>query len=235
MYLKTPFRDIAKWDIKIFSLLQNNSFINGLLNKELMATEQQLLVPLDVYLKVGLHIGTKYKTKYMEPFIYKIRPDGLSVMNVQKIDERIGIAAKFLSQFEPKDILVVCRRENGQKAVRLFSKITGIRSFAGRYPPGILTNSALDTFSEAKIMLITDPWPDKNAIRDAVRVGIPVIGLCDTNNEANYLDLVVPMNNKGKKSLALLFFILSKEYLKSKEIIKDDSEFKYTLDDFTPD
>jgi len=200
-----------------------------------MAEEQQLLVPLDVYLKVGLHIGTKYKTKYMEPFIYKIRPDGLAVMNVQKIDERIGIAAKFLSYYEPNDILIICRRENGQRAAKLFSKITGIKSFAGRYPPGILTNSRLDTFREAKIVLITDPWPDKNAIRDAVRVGIPVVGLCDTNNEANYLDLVVPMNNKGKKSLALFFFILAKEYLKSKGIIKKDSEFKYTLDDFTPD
>ncbi|MBI2668129.1 30S ribosomal protein S2 [Candidatus Woesearchaeota archaeon] len=200
-----------------------------------MANEQQLLVPLDLYLKVGLHIGTRYKTKYMEPFIYKIRPDGLAVMNIQRIDERIGIASKFLSRYEPNDILIVCRRENGEKAVRLFSKITGIRSFAGRYPPGVLTNSSLETFTEAKIVLVTDPYPDKNAIRDAVRVGIPVISLCDTNNEANYIDLVVPMNNKGKKSLALLFFILAKEYLKSKDIIKKDSEFKYVLEDFTPD
>jgi|TARA_Y100000310_G_scaffold345794_1_gene470041 small subunit ribosomal protein S2 len=200
-----------------------------------MAEDKQLLVPLDMYLKVGLHIGTKYKTKYMEPFIYKIRPDGLAVMNVQKIDERIGLAAKFLSHYDPSEILIVCRRENGQKAVKLFSKITGIRSFAGRYPPGILTNSNLETFTEAKIMLITDPWPDKNAIKDAVRSGIPVVGLCDTNNEANYLDLMVPMNNKGRKSLALFFYILAKEYQKLKGKIKNDSDFKYTLDDFTPD
>jgi|TARA_B100002003_G_C13870416_1_gene425615 small subunit ribosomal protein S2 len=200
-----------------------------------MAEDKQLLVPLDMYLKVGLHIGTKYKTKYMEPFIYKIRPDGLAVMNVQKIDERIGLASKFLSHYDPSEILIVCRRENGQKAVKLFSKITGIRSFAGRYPPGILTNSNLETFTEAKIILITDPWPDKNAIKDAVRSGIPVVGLCDTNNEANYLDLMVPMNNKGRKSLALFFYILAKEYQKLKGKIEKDSDFKYTLDDFTPD
>ena len=97
--------------------------------------EQTYLVPLDEYLKVGLHIGTKFRTKYMENFIYKIRSDGLAVLNVQKIDERIGVAAKFLSQYNPEDIIIVCRRENGWKAVKAFGKATGIRIFPGRYPP----------------------------------------------------------------------------------------------------
>ena len=135
-----------------------------------MAEQEQsnFLVPLDEYLKVGLHIGTKFRTKYMEPFIYKIRPDGLAVLNVQKINERIGLAAKFLAQYKPEDILIIGRRENGWKAIKLFSQITGIRAFAGRYPPGILTNTNLDNFIEAKIVLVTDPWPDKNVVRDAV-------------------------------------------------------------------
>lgn len=194
--------------------------------------EQTYLVPLDEYLKVGLHIGTKFRTKYMENFIYKIRSDGLAVLNVQKIDERIGVAAKFLSQYNPEDIIIVCRRENGWKAVKAFGKATGIRIFPGRYPPGILTNPQLEEFMEAKILLAADPWPDKNAVRDAVRIGMPVIGLCDTNNESNYIDLVVPCNNKGKKSLGLLFYILAKEYLKHRGTIKEDSEFKYKMDDF---
>ncbi|HLD02715.1 MAG TPA: 30S ribosomal protein S2 [Candidatus Nanoarchaeia archaeon] len=194
--------------------------------------EQTYLVPLDEYLKVGLHIGTKFRTKYMENFIYKIRSDGLAVLNVQKIDERIGVAAKFLSQYNPEDIIIVCRRENGWKAVKAFGKATGIRIFPGRYPPGILTNPQLEEFMEAKILLAADPWPDKNAVRDAVRIGMPVIGLCDTNNESNYIDLVVPCNNKGKKSLGLLFYILAKEYLKNRGTIKDDSEVKFKMDDF---
>ena len=196
---------------------------------------EQFLIPVEQYLKVGLHIGTKFRTKYMEPFIYKIRPDGLAVLNVQKVDERIGIAAKFMAQYAPENILIICRRENGWKAVRLFSKLTGIRAFAGRYPPGLLTNPKLDDFIEAKLILVTDPWPDKNAIHDAVMIGIPVIALCDTNNTANDLDLVVPCNNKGKKSLALLFWGLTKEYLKIKGIIKKDDELKATPDDFSPD
>ncbi len=197
--------------------------------------EQKLLVPLDQYLKVGIHIGTKYKTKYMEPFIYKIRSDGLAVLNVQKINDRIAIAAKFLSQYEPEDILVVCRRENGQRAAKMFAKATGIKALVGRYPPGILTNPNLDTFTEKKLMLAVDPWPDKNAMKDAARVGIPVIALCDTNNEANDIDLVVPCNNKGKKSLALFFWIMAREYLKSRGLIKKDSDFKYKIEDFAED
>ncbi len=197
-----------------------------------MAETETYLVPLDKYLKAGLHIGTKFRTKYMEPFIYKIRPDGLAVLNMQLIDKRITIAAKFLAQYEPHDIIIVGRRENGWKAIKAFSKVTGIRCFAGRYPPGILTNTGLEEYTEAKIMLVADPWPDKNAMLDAIKVGMPVIALCDTNNESNFIDLVVPCNNKGKKSLGLFFYILAKEYLKNKKLIKNDEEFKYPLEDF---
>ena len=169
----------------------------------------------------------------MEQFIYKTRPDGLSILNLQKIDERIGISASFLSQYAPEDILIVSRRENGWKPVRLFGKVTGAKTISGRYPPGMLTNPSLDMYSEAKIMLSTDSWPDRNAIIDANKIGIPVMALCDTNNQSNNIDLVIPCNNKGKKSLGLFFFILAKEYLKKRGLIKDDSEFKDTVEDFT--
>ncbi|MFH1065549.1 MAG: 30S ribosomal protein S2 [Nanoarchaeota archaeon] len=197
--------------------------------------EEQLLIPLDTYLKVGLHIGTKFRTKYMEPFIYKVRPDGLAVMNVKKISERIELAGRMLSQYEPKDILVVCRRENGWKPVELFSKITGVTAIMGRYKPGLLTNPALEDFSETKLILTVDPWPDKNAVTDAVETGVPVIALCDTNNEATFVDLVVPCNNKGKKSIALVFWLLTKEYLRNRGKLKEGEDIKESLDDFTPE
>ena len=195
--------------------------------------ETDLLVPLDTYLKVGLHIGTKFRSKYMENFIYKIRQDGLAVLNVEKINERLGVAARFISQYEPEDILIACRRDNSHKAVKKFVELTGVKAFLGRYPPGTLTNPELKTFTEAKLLIVCDPWPDKNAIRDAYKVGIPVIAFCDTNNESNYIDLVVPCNNKGKKSLALVFLILAREYLKNRGKIKKDSDFKGKLEDFS--
>lgn len=198
-----------------------------------MAEDKKLLVPSDQYLKSGMHIGTKFKTKYMEKFIYKTRPDGLSVLNLEKIDERIGVAAKFLAQYAPEDILVVSRRENGWKAVKLFGKLTGAKVFGGRYPPGTLTNPELDSFMEAKVLLVTDAWPDRNAVKDAVNSGMPVIALCDTNNQSNNLDLVIPCNNKGKKSLGLFFYILTREYLRNKGILKPDEELKEKVEDFT--
>lgn len=184
-------------------------------------TEEKFLVPTKQYLKTGIHIGTKFRTKYMEPFIYKTRSDGLSVLNLQKIDERIGIAAKFLANYAPEDILVVSRRENGWKAVNKFGEVTGIKVIAGRYPPGILTNPNLNTFMEVKIMIVTDAWPDRNAVNDAMRIGIPIIALCDTNNQANRVDLVVPCNNKGRNSLGLLFYILAREYVINRKLAKD--------------
>ncbi len=196
-------------------------------------TSAQFLVQQDMYLKSGIHIGTKFRTKYMEQFIYKTRPDGLSVLNLQKIDERIRLLINFLSQYAPEDILVVSRRENGWKAVKMLNKSTGIRVIAGRYLPGILTNPKLEKYTEVKIVMVTDAWPDRNVISDAIKIGVPVIALCDTNNQANNIDLVVPCNNKGKKSLGLLFWIIAKEYLKKRGVISKDTDFKLAAEDFT--
>lgn len=195
--------------------------------------DEKFLVATDEYLKSGIHIGTKFKTRYMEKFIYKTRPDGLSVLNLQKIDERIGIAARFLAQYNPEDILFVGRRESAWKPLSKFANVTGIKVFAGRYPPGILTNPALESYIEIKVLLAVDAGPDKNAVMDSIKSGAPVIALCDTNNQTNNIDLVVPCNNKGKKSLGLLFWILAREYLKNKGAIKKDEDFKEKLEDFT--
>ena len=197
-----------------------------------MVEQESLLVDSNEYLKSGIHIGTKFKTKYMANFIYKTRPDGLSVLNLKKIDERIHTAAKFLSQYAPQDILIVSRRENGWKALKRLNQLTGIRVINGRYPPGILTNAQLETFTEPKIIMVCDPWPDKNAIDDAVRVGIPVIALCDTNNQSNNIDLVVPCNNKGKKSVGLLFYLIAKEYMLKRGLLAGAEEMPAKLDEF---
>jgi small subunit ribosomal protein S2 len=196
-----------------------------------METEQ-LLVPNDEYLKSGIHIGTKFKTKYMGNFIYKTRPDGLSVLNVQQIDARIRVLISFLSQYSPQDITVVARRENGWKPVKIFGEMTGAKVYTGRYPPGVLTNIQLKKFAETKVLLVTDPWPDRNAVLDAFKMGIPIIAMCDTNNQPNLIDLVIPCNNKGKKSMGLLFYLLTKGYLENRGMINKGS-FTKVVDDFS--
>lgn len=190
--------------------------------------EEEFLVPLDQYLKAGLHIGTKYKTKYMEPFIYKVRPDGLSILNIQEINRRLKMLASFLARYEPGEILIIGRRENSWKALKSFSQVTGIKTFSERYSPGVLVNSALEEFMEIKLLLVVDPFPDKNVIDDALKLGIPVLALCDTNNTSNKLDFIVPCNNKGRKSLGLIFYILAREYLKLRKL----GELKLKPEDF---
>ncbi|PIN73295.1 30S ribosomal protein S2 [Candidatus Woesearchaeota archaeon CG10_big_fil_rev_8_21_14_0_10_45_16] len=196
-----------------------------------MSEEQEtLLIDSNEYLKSGIHIGTKFKTKYMKDFIYKTRPDGLSVLNLKKIDERLRLAINFLCQYEAKDILIVGRRENGWKALKQLHKLTGINVITGRYPPGILTNPNLETFTEPKLVMVCDPWPDRNIVDDANKVGVPVIALCDTNNQSNKLDLVVPCNNKGKKSVGLVFYLVAKEFLQKKGLATEEN--KVTMEDF---
>ena len=197
-----------------------------------MAETEQLLVPLEQYLAAGIHIGTKFRTKDMEPFIYKINPNGLCILNVQKIDERLQIAAKLLAKYEPEDILIVCRRENGWQAVKNFAKITGVKFYAGRYPAGVITNTNLDNYFEPKLMLVVDPWPDKNAVHDALISGVPIIALCDSNNTTNNIDFIVPSNNKGSKSLGLIFWILANNYLRERGTLPKNKEIEIPLADF---
>ncbi len=197
-----------------------------------MEKQETKLLDSNEYLKSGIHIGTKFKTKYMAEFIYKTRPDGLSVLNLKKIDERIAVAINLLCQYEAKDILIVSRRENGWKGLKLLHKLTGIPIIDGRYPPGILTNPNLETFTEPKLIMVSDPWPDKNIVEDAARIGIPVIALCDTNNQSNNIDLVVPCNNKGKKSVGLVFFLIAREFMVRKNLIRNADEFKHTIEEF---
>lgn len=180
--------------------------------------KEAMLTELDKYLGAGIHIGTKFKTGFMKKYIYKTRPDGLAVLNIQKIDERLGIAAKFLLEFEPESILVVCKRDTGVSAVKKFGEVTGATVISGRYLPGTMTNPQYgDKFIEPKVLVVTDPWPDKAAVQDSMKMRIPVIGLCDTNNVTTNIDLVIPCNNKGKKSIALVYWVLAKEILKRKK------------------
>ena len=191
-----------------------------------------LLIPEDVYLTSGVHIGTQQKSADMKEFIFKVRTDGLYVLDVKKTDERIRIAAKFLSRFDPSNILIVSARQYGQKPAKVFGKTIGAMVVAGRFVPGSLTNPILPKFTEPEILFVTDPAADEQALREALNVGIPIVGICDANNETKYVDLVIPSNNKGRRALATVYWLLTREVLKAKGQLSTDEEFKMTVDDF---
>ncbi len=194
--------------------------------------EEGLLVQEDVYLTSGVHIGTQQKSADMKDFIYKVRTDGLYVLDIKKTDRRIKMAAQFLSRGTPNRILVVAARQYGQKPAKLFAKTIGAKVFAGRFVPGTMTNPNLPEYIEPEILVVTDPAADQQALREAMKLRIPVIGLCDANNETRNVDLIIPTNNKGRRALATVYWLLTREVLKAKVELGSDEDFTMTLEDF---
>ena len=192
----------------------------------------ELLIPLDKYLAAGLHIGTQQKTKDMERYIYRVRADGLYVLDVRKTNDRIVSAGKFIAKYEADDILVVSTRQYGQAPVKKFGKITGAKTIPGRFIPGTLTNPNYAKFIEPKVLVVTDPRSDSQAIIEAKQVGIPAVALCDTENLLGNVDIVLPVNNKGRKAIALVYWLLARQMLREKGILGEDEELEMQPADF---
>jgi small subunit ribosomal protein S2 len=191
----------------------------------------ELLIPEDTYLTSGVHIGTQQKSASMRRFVFKVRFDGLHVLDVRETDRRIRLAAKFLAQFPGDRVLVVSQRQYGQKPVRVFAKTVGAVSFAERFVPGCLTNPNLTEYFEPKVLLVTDPATDQQALSEAVSIGIPVVGLCDVNNETRNVDLVIPANNKGRVALATVYWLLAREVLRARAG-GTEVEYPHSIEDF---
>lgn len=188
--------------------------------KVLVKSSENTLIPIEDYVKAGCYIGTKVITPDMRRYVYRRRADGIAIINTNIVDQKIGEAAKFISQYNPEDWIVVCKREAGWRAVKLFSELTGVRVFTKKYPAGIITNTNLPDFFETEMVFVCDPWLDKNAMNDALNVKKKILAVCDTNNMSRNADVTIPANNKSNKSLGVIFYILSREYMKNRGIDK---------------
>ncbi|MFP3289790.1 MAG: 30S ribosomal protein S2 [Candidatus Nanopusillus acidilobi] len=197
-----------------------------------MAQENIWLVSLEEYIKAGVHIGTKIKNKQTKKFIARVRSDGLAIIDVMKLDERLRLSTKLLSKYEPYQILAVGRRETARKPLQMLNKYTGINVYPKRYPPGLLTNPALDIFKDVDVVIITDPILDRNALLDAYRTGKITIAFVDTNNSLGYIDIAIPANNRGAKSLALLYYIIAREYLRNRGLLSKREELPVSYEEF---
>jgi small subunit ribosomal protein S2 len=189
-----------------------------------------MLVNKTEYLTAGIHIGMKSCTPYMKKFVYKIRDDGLAVFNLQKVDERLAVAADFLSSFSK--ILIVSRKDNAFQAVRAFADAVEGKAIAGRFSPGTLTNPSYREFFEPDVVFVIDPLIDEQAVKEAKAKRVPIIAFCDTFNTVKDIDYIIPINNNGKKALALSLWVLAREIQKKKGKIKKDEDFKPKVTDF---
>jgi small subunit ribosomal protein S2 len=200
--------------------------------KEEIPKAENLLQPLEELLAAGLHIGTRVKTGDMEKHIFRVRPDGLFILNIGKTDERIRLASKFISRFDPSRVVVVSSRLYGRTPVEKFCELTRCMPIVGRFMPGLISNPLQPRHTEPQLVIVTDPRADFQAIKEASIAGVPVIALCDTDNALSGVDLAIPVNNKGRKSLAMVFWLLARQVLRDRGEIPADGGITRTVDDF---
>ncbi len=193
---------------------------------------EELLLPRDTLLSAGIHIGTRMKTLDMEPFIYRVRPDGLFVLDVKKTDDRIRVTAKFLSRYEHSKVAVAATRLYAQEPIKKFCQLTGATPLIGRFIPGQLSNPQYPGRIDPEIILVSDPRADAQAVKEASKVGIPIVALCSTDNEFAGVDLVIPTNNKGRRALAVIFWLLARQVLRERGELGPDRDPPATIDDF---
>jgi small subunit ribosomal protein S2 len=193
---------------------------------------EELLLPRDTLLSAGIHIGTRMKTLDMEPFIYRVRPDGLFVLDVKKTDDRIRVTAKFLSRYEHAKIAVAATRLYAQEPVKKFCQLTGAIPLIGRFIPGQLSNPQYPGRIDPEVIVVSDPRADAQAVKEASKVGIPIVALCSTDNEFAGVDLVIPTNNKGRRALAVIFWLLARQLMRERGELAADKDPPVTIDDF---
>jgi small subunit ribosomal protein S2 len=193
---------------------------------------EELLLPRDTILSAGIHIGTRMKTRDMEPFIYRVRSDGLFVLDVKKTDDRIRAAAKFLARFEPSKVAVAAARLYAQEPIRKFCELTGATPLIGRFIPGLLSNPLYPHRVDPEVIVVSDPRADAQAVKEASNVGIPIVALCSTDNEFAGVDLVIPTNNKGRRALAVIFWLLARQILRERGELSADKDPTVAIEDF---
>jgi small subunit ribosomal protein S2 len=177
-------------------------------------------------LTTGIRVGTAIKTKFMLPFITNTSPEGLYILDLDIIVKRINTAVTFVKKFDISRVIVCSGRAYAKTPIEKFCEVTGAKMMFGRFMPGTLTNPSLPFYTEPHLVIISDPQVDSQAITEATNAGIPIIGIANTDNVTSKLDLVVPANNRGRKALATVYWLLARG------ILEDSDAMKYEIDDF---
>ena len=193
---------------------------------------ESMLVPHETYEVHKVHIGALQKSADMKPFLSDSPGDGtgLHLIDLEQTDSRMRVVAQFLNRYDTSRILVVSARQYGQRPARKFAQAIGAKHIVGRFIPGTLTNPRLRTYIEPELIVVTDPQADQQSLSEAVSSGLPVVAICDANNRLRNVDLALPANNKGRRSLALVYWLLAREMLKAIDTVKNDMEWELAED-----
>jgi small subunit ribosomal protein S2 len=193
---------------------------------------ENLLLPQEILLSAGVHIGTRVKTNSMEPFIYKVRPDGLFVLDMEKMNARVQVAAKFLARMDMSRVVVASSKRYGRMPVHKFCELTGAKPMIGRFTSGTFTNPEYAGYFEPVAVIVTDALADQQIVEEAAAEGVPVVALCSTDNNLSNVDVIVPMNNKGRRSLAIAYWLLTRQIKRELNELSPDADWNVSIDDF---
>lgn len=173
---------------------------------ELSEDDLRLMLVADVY------VGTPSLNHRMAPYVHSEMKEENYIIKPNKTWEKILLAARAICAIEnPSDVYAIGCKPFTQRAVLKFAQYTRASSFASRFTPGAFTNQIQTCFREPRLLVVSDPKSDHQAILESSSVNIPVIAFCSTDSPLSHVDIVIPCNNTSANSIAVVWWMLARE------------------------